>query len=94
MATPPDDRLPLVRAYQRATRGVTIAVGMVAPGLLGYWLDQKLGTRALLTILGFGIGMAFGVWELVRLSQVRPLQDKSEQSERDQEDERVEKGPR
>ncbi len=48
---------------------MTIALGMVVPGLVGYWLDNRLGTRALLTILGFGIGVTFGIWELVQMAQ-------------------------
>ena len=65
---PPDDRAPMARAYQRATRGITVAMGMVIPGLVGYFLDSRLGTRALLTILGFGLGVTFGIWELVRMT--------------------------
>jgi hypothetical protein len=66
--TPSDDRAPLARAYDRATRGITVAIGMVVPGLVGYYLDSRLGTRALLTILGFGAGVTFGIWQLLRLT--------------------------
>jgi hypothetical protein len=48
---------------------MTIALGMVVPGLVGYWLDGRLGTRALLTILGFGLGVTFGIWELLRMTR-------------------------
>ncbi|MHB8970254.1 MAG: AtpZ/AtpI family protein [Pirellulaceae bacterium] len=72
---PPDDRAPLARAYQRATRGITVAMGMVIPGLAGYFLDLQLGTRAVLTILGFGLGVTFGIWELVRMT--RPPRDEN-----------------
>ena len=41
---------------------------MVVPGLVGYYLDGRLGTRALLTILGFGVGVTFGIWQLLRLA--------------------------
>jgi hypothetical protein len=41
---------------------------MVVPGLVGYYLDSRLGTRALLTILGFGAGVTFGIWQLLRLT--------------------------
>jgi hypothetical protein len=70
--TPCDDRAPLARAYDRATRGITVAIGMVVPGLAGHYLDSRLGTRVLFTILGFGIGLTFGVWQLVRLASPGP----------------------
>lgn len=55
---------------------MTIALGMVVPGLVGYWLDNRLGTRALLTILGFGLGLTFGIWELLRMA--RPWRGKGD----------------
>jgi F0F1-type ATP synthase assembly protein I len=64
-----DDRLPFAKAYQRATRVVTIALGMVVPGLLGVWVDSRLGTRAVFTIVGFALGMTYGIVELVRMSR-------------------------
>jgi len=70
--TPTDDRAPLTRAYDRATRGMTVAIGMVVPGLAGHYLDDRLGTRVVFTIFGFAIGLAFGVWQLVRLASSRP----------------------
>ncbi len=64
----------MARAYQRATRGVTVAISMVVPGLIGYLIDRQLGTRAVLTIIGFGMGMTYGIWELVRMSRPQPRQ--------------------
>ena len=69
MTTPSDDRTALAKAYQRASRGVAIAVGMVFPGMMGYFLDSRIGTVALFTIIGFGTGMSYGIWELVRLGR-------------------------
>jgi F0F1-type ATP synthase assembly protein I len=48
-----------------------VAIGMVVPGLIGHLIDRQLGTRALLTIIGFGVGMTYGIWELVRMSRPR-----------------------
>jgi F0F1-type ATP synthase assembly protein I len=83
---PDDDRLPLAKAYQRATRVVTVAAGMVLPGLLGYWADSRLGTGALLTIAGFALGMTYGLYDLVRLGQAtsqRKSADKKDASKGD-----------
>jgi F0F1-type ATP synthase assembly protein I len=51
---------------------MAVALGMVLPGLVGYWVDTRLGTRAVLTILGFALGMTYGIWELVRMGRRRP----------------------
>ena len=72
MATPPDDRLTLAQAYQCATRVVTIAIAMVVPGLVGYWLDSRWGTRALATMLGFALGMTYGIMQSARMSPPQP----------------------
>lgn len=45
-----------------------MAIGMVVPGLVGYYLDGLVRTRALFTILGFGIGVTFGIWQLLRMA--------------------------
>ena len=46
-----------------------ISVSMVLPGVLGYWLDQRLKTRVVFTALGFGLGLAIGILRLLQLSQ-------------------------
>ena len=53
---------PLARASQWTSRIMTISLEMVLPGLAGYWLDQKLGTKALFMLVGFALGgtAAFG----------------------------------
>ena len=42
---------------------------MVLPGLIGYWLDQRLGTVALFAVLGFGFGLTLGIVHLVQLGE-------------------------
>ena len=51
-----DDRSPMARAAAWASRILTVALEMVLPGLLGYWLDRWLRCEPLLTLLGFGFG--------------------------------------
>ena len=41
---------------------------MVAPPLLGYWVDQWLGTRFVFLAIGGVLGVVLGVMSLVRLS--------------------------
>jgi F0F1-type ATP synthase assembly protein I len=65
---PPDDRSALARAIELGSLVTTIALVMVVPIVLGYWLDRWLDTRAAFTILGAALGMAGGLWHLIRLS--------------------------
>ena len=44
-------------------------MGMVLPGLLGLWLDNRLGTLVLFTLLGFSLGVSVGTWQLVRMTR-------------------------
>ena len=64
-----DSRSPQAKAYEWATRIMTVSLEMVVPGLLGYWaLDRNLGTQGLFTLLGFGLGMTLGIYHLVRMT--------------------------
>lgn len=67
--TSPDDRAPYAKAYGLASRGVSVALGMVVPGLVGYLVDQRLGTRAAFTLLGFVAGVSFGIWQLLQMGK-------------------------
>jgi F0F1-type ATP synthase assembly protein I len=73
---PPDDRSALARAMELGTLTTTIALEMVLPGAAGYWLDQRLGTTAVFTIVGAVLGFSGGLWHLIRL--VGELSRKSE----------------
>lgn len=70
MTNPPDERSPLAIAATWASRIITISLEMVIPGLLGYWLDNRvLNTKILFTLLGFGFGLTFGTWHLIRMTK-------------------------
>ena len=45
---------------------------MVLPGLGGQWLDDRLGSRPLLTFLGFAFGLTAGVWHLTVMTRSLP----------------------
>ena len=69
---------------------VTTIVGeMAVPGLVGYWLDQRLGTKVVLTLLGVGAGLVIGIRGLIRLGEAQ--QRKSGQ--RDKDDRRTDNSP-
>lgn len=69
LENPPDDRSETAIGYHWAARGMTVAVEMIVPGVCGLWLDQKLGTKVVLTILGFALGLVGGIWHLIRMTQ-------------------------
>ncbi len=69
----PDDRSRQVIAYHWSSRVISVALEMVLPGLLGYWLDQKLGTRVVLTVAGFGFGLVLGIYHLVQMTRPKDL---------------------
>lgn len=48
-----------------------VSLEMVLPGLAGYWVDQRLGTRVLFLLVGFALGTTAAVVHLIRM--VRPL---------------------
>jgi F0F1-type ATP synthase assembly protein I len=47
---------------------MTISLEMVLPGLAGYWLDQKFGTKALFMLVGFALGGTLAFWHLLHLT--------------------------
>lgn len=52
-----------------ATQITTIAMEMVVPAILGWWLDQKLGTRPALVTAGGAIGLLSGLIHLLRVAK-------------------------
>ncbi len=78
MATPPDDRAALAKAYGRASQVLTIAIGMVVPLVVGRLADDRWGTKVLFTGLGAAFGLAFGIWHLLKLADPkRHIADKT-----------------
>jgi hypothetical protein len=64
----PDDRHPMAVAYGWASRITGVSLEMVVPGLFGLWLDFRLGTVCLFTLIGFAGGMSYGLWHLIRMT--------------------------
>jgi F0F1-type ATP synthase assembly protein I len=81
VADPVDDSTSQVVAGQWVTRLTTVAAEMVLPGVLGYWIDQRLGTKFVFMLLGFGSGLALGMWHLVRMTSKVKRDDNSPRSD-------------
>jgi len=69
VAEPPDTRSPLAIALEWSATIMTISAEMVVPGLIGYWIDQWLGTQVLFLLLGFALGGTMAALALVRIAK-------------------------
>ena len=52
---------------------------MVIPAIIGYFIDQRLGTLILFTALGLIVGMAAAIYQLVKFVAIEEQQSKSDQ---------------
>ena len=64
-----NDRSPLTLAMEWTSRVTTISLEMVVPVLLGLWLDLRLGTWVVFSVLGAILGLGLGMWHLIRLTE-------------------------
>jgi F0F1-type ATP synthase assembly protein I len=69
VANSPDSRSAVAIAFEWSFTVMTISAEMVVPGLLGYWLDQKLGTQVLFLLLGLVGGSVLAAWSLARVAR-------------------------
>jgi len=69
----PDERSNFAKGFDLATRISTACLTMVLPALLGYYVDQRLGTSVVFVLLGLALGMTLGIFQLIRL--VKSLND-------------------
>ncbi len=53
---------------------------MVVPGVGGYWLDQKLQTKFIFTLIGFALGMTIGMWQLIQATKSMSSNSSSEKN--------------
>lgn len=65
--SPSDGPAPTTVAMRWVSRITSISIEMVLPGLLGLWLDRRLGTLVLFTSLGFALGLTVAMFHLVRI---------------------------
>lgn len=63
-------------AMEWVAKITTVGIEMVLPGIAGYYLDAHWNTR-FLAILGFALGLAAGIWQLIRWTRP-PRQPKSD----------------
>ncbi|QDU56379.1 AtpZ/AtpI family protein [Aeoliella mucimassa] len=66
----------MVVAYLWASRVLTVSLEMVLPGVGGLWLDGKLETTPLFTVVGFSGGLALGMWHLLTVTRASATERK------------------
>jgi ATP synthase protein I len=64
-----DPHFDYVKAMQWVSRITSISMEMVLPGVLGYFVDQWLGTKLVFLILGLILGFVGGIWQLIKLTK-------------------------
>ncbi len=57
---------------QYAGHGLTVALGTLLFSLIGWWVDSKLGTTPVLTILGAFVGAGAGFYRLYYYAVIEP----------------------
>jgi len=65
-----DDRSPMAKSFSKASEVTSISIMMIVPGLIGYWIDQKVGSVLVFTLLGLVLGMGVAVRQLMLLVSV------------------------
>jgi hypothetical protein len=82
MSQPSDNRSAQAIAFEWAARIMTISLEMVVPGLLGYWLDQRLGTKVVFLLIGFALGAVLAGLALARIVRQREVPRADRKDER------------
>jgi hypothetical protein len=65
----PDDLSAFALAMEWVSIITTTSLEMVLPGVIGYWIDLKLGTKLLFLTLGIIFGVVGGMWQLIKLTK-------------------------
>ena len=73
-----DDRSSEAQAYGWAARIISISLEMALPIAACYWLDQRLGTGIVLTVIGAVAGPSFAIWHLLRMTAADERRSSSE----------------
>jgi F0F1-type ATP synthase assembly protein I len=60
-----DDRSPTAKALSKVTQITAISMMMIIPAIIGYWIDQYLGTKILCALLGLVLGVAAAIQQLI-----------------------------
>lgn len=62
-----DDRSAMAKAMSKVSDITAICLLMIVPGLIGYFIDQQVGTGFVFMLIGMAFGMTGAVYQLIRL---------------------------
>lgn len=48
---------------------MVVSLEMILPGLIGLWIDRKLGTVLVFLLIGLAVGCTGGVWHVIRMTK-------------------------
>jgi hypothetical protein len=68
VADPAGGPQPMALAMIWVSRIFAISAEMILPGLLGQWLAKRWGYPSLV-LLGFALGISFGLWHLILITR-------------------------
>ncbi len=57
----------MAKSFSKASEVTSISIMMIVPGLVGYWIDQNIGSVLVFTLLGLVLGMGVAVRQLMLL---------------------------
>jgi len=60
-----DTRATWVKGYEISSQVITIALELVLPALLGFFVDRRIGIFPVITIVGLAFGLAVGTLHFV-----------------------------
>jgi F0F1-type ATP synthase assembly protein I len=69
LVNPVDDRSPMAKSLSKVSEITAVCLLMIVPALIGYFVDQWLGTGFVFTLLGLVFGMTGSVYQLMQLVQ-------------------------
>jgi hypothetical protein len=70
-------------AMEWVAKITTVAFEFFIPGVVGQWLDQRLGTK-FLALAGFVLGLTVGLWHLLQMTRIKTKgPSKAERDEQD-----------
>lgn len=76
-----DDRSATAQALSTASTVTAISLIMIVPAIIGYLVDQWLGTLFLFTVVGFALGMGSSIWQLIQFAR---YQDRKEERRKEE----------
>ncbi|MFT5300022.1 MAG: F0F1-type ATP synthase assembly protein I [Mariniblastus sp.] len=87
-----DDRSPMAKSLSKVSEIIAMCMLTVVPALIGYLVDQQIGTVFLFTLLGLVLGMFGAIKQLVALVAIEEQPKKGDEDSKEFESQEEGKG--